>query len=163
MVIFRVFLWIFGGEGVFVKLHVTGSPCFVICFVCLSAPVGWDFSLKHQQLNSYDLFLMPKPNHGKPVFNVHEYPWKFTTKFLCFFWNWTKCTKQSGIKMISLPETNGSQVPHLKSWKRWFIVIFLGVGTAQWTQGSCFSLQVDIHTYNPTNQYIFEGQKTLQV
>ena len=63
------------GEGVFVKLHVTESPCFVICFVCLSTPVGWDFSLKHQQLNSYDQFLMPKPTMGTPSLtftNIHE-------------------------------------------------------------------------------------------
>ena len=94
----------FGGEGVFVKLHVTGSPCFVICFVCLSTPAGWDFSLNHQQLNSYDLFLMPKPNHGNPVFNVQEYPWKFTTKFLCFFRTGQNAPNKVAPNMISLPE-----------------------------------------------------------
>lgn len=125
------FFW--GGDGVFVKLHVTGSPCFVIFFVCLSTPVGWDFSLKHQQLNSYDLFLMPKPTMGTPSLtfrNIRE-----NSQLISHFFLEPDKMYQTKWHQNDFPPWKLTASSHLKSWRRWSDCHFLGRGNGLWTQG----------------------------
>lgn len=64
----------FWGDVSEVACYWISMFCHLFCLF-KHALVGWDFSLKHQQLNSYDLFLMPKPTMGTPSLtftNIHE-------------------------------------------------------------------------------------------
>ena len=128
----RVFLW----SCMLLDFHVLS---FV--FVCLSALVGWDFSLNHQQLNSYDQFLMPKPTMGTPSLtftNIHEN--SQLNSYVFFETGQNVPNKVQPKRFPSLKLT----VRKFRTWRVGdddLIVIFWGVVNGLWTQGSCEKLQ----------------------
>ena len=144
MVIFRVFLWIFWGRVflwscMLLDLHVLSFVLFVWAPHLVGISL-WNISSSIAMTN----FWCRNPTMGTPSLtftNIHE---NSQLNSYVFFWNWTKCTKQSGIKMISLPETNGSQVRTWRVGNDDLLSFFWGVGTAYELRGSCEKLQVDI-------------------